>query len=73
MAYKNDDSTLAKVHEDEPIFVLRAQDILAAPLVDEWARRAEEAFVHPNKVAGAQSLAAAMRGWRRNHLTKLPD
>lgn len=38
MATKNTDRCLQKVSDDEPIFVLRAQDRLAPALVRQWAR-----------------------------------
>jgi hypothetical protein len=39
MATKHDDRCLQKVSDDEPIFVLRAQDRLAPALVREWVRQ----------------------------------
>lgn len=41
MAYKHNDSCLAKVREDEPIFVLRGQDVLAPDIVRAWAEALE--------------------------------
>jgi hypothetical protein len=38
VATKNTDRCLQKVSDDEPIFVLRAQDRLAPALVRQWAR-----------------------------------
>lgn len=54
----------------EPFWVLRAQDALAAPLVLEWANRAEGAGVAADKVANARMAARAMRQWP---VKKVPD
>lgn len=39
MAYKTNDSCLAKAHDDEPIFVLMARDPEAPAVVMEWIKR----------------------------------
>lgn len=60
---------LAKAGDDEPVFLLRAQDNLAADLVDQWAIQASVAI--PNiggsdlghKVAEARLIADTMRRW----------
>lgn len=60
---------LGKAADDEPVFVLRAQDALASELVDIWAIRASvlvpsvgpEATGH--KVTEARQIAEAMRDW----------
>lgn len=53
---------LGKAHPDEPVFVLRAQDIHAADLVEKWA-----IFVgvqaDNSKADGARAVADAMREW----------
>lgn len=62
----------------EPIFVLRAQDIIAAPLVAQWAFRLQQAAgaTHQmtdgriQKAADVLKLAAAFAKWPKR---KLPD
>lgn len=62
---------LGKAHNDEPVFVLRAQDALAADLVELWAMRAKATGVTPwDKVREAYDLAEEMRRW---HTRKIPD
>ncbi len=60
---------LGKAADDEPVFVLRAQDCLASELVDKWAIHAnllvpavgpENRF---HKIQDARSVAEAMRAW----------
>jgi hypothetical protein len=59
-----------KADDDEPIFVLRAQDSLAADAVRHWAERAEQAGSTPAKVAEARDIADAMERWPTR---KMPD
>ena len=40
MAQWDSAETLARVEDGEPYFVLRAQDVLAPLVVDEWCRLA---------------------------------
>ncbi len=70
MAFKDSCPTLAKVAADEPIFVLRAQDKLAADTVCYWICEAEAAGVDQEKLIEAQKCAIKMRAWP-NH--KIPD
>ena len=71
MGYKSTDPCLAKVAEDEPIFILRAQDRLAPNLVRDWADEAEAAgHCPPEKIAEARALAAEMERWA---FRKFPD
>jgi hypothetical protein len=73
MGYTASGSCLAKVGPDEPIFVLRAQDQLAPGIVREWATRAIDAGVKPEKVLEAYKMADAMTLWQGDHGAKVPD
>ena len=55
---------------DEPIFILRGRDILAANTVLLWAQLAEVNGVREQKVCDALKVAAAMREWTP---TRFPD
>ncbi len=61
---------LEKLYEDEPFFVLRAQDVLADDLVIFWADMAEAQGCNPKKVQEARDIAIAMKQWNPR---KLPD
>jgi hypothetical protein len=52
-----------KAGEDEPLFVLRAQDRLSADLVRIWALRAEQGGTKPEIVEEARRVAAEMDAW----------
>uniref|UniRef100_A0A6M3KG43 Uncharacterized protein n=1 Tax=viral metagenome TaxID=1070528 RepID=A0A6M3KG43_9ZZZZ len=56
---------LDKIAPDEPFFVLRAKDPLAADLVADWVDRASRTLLHePDKLMEASMCADAMRDWR---------
>lgn len=59
----NPNSCINKAADEEPVFVLRAQDLLSDVLVDLWARRAEENGASDAKVSSARELAQKMRAW----------
>ena len=79
MATKLTDKCLQKVSNEEPIFVLRAQDMLAPGLVRDWALLARARGMKPDgtvslalevKLQEALALADQMEKWPRR---KYPD
>jgi hypothetical protein len=54
---------LGKAAPSEPVFILRAQDALAADLVEKWAIWAQAAGCGNDKVREARDLAEEMRRW----------
>jgi hypothetical protein len=48
---------------DEPVFLLRAKDLSAPAVVEEWARLAEASGA-PDRAAAARAQADAMRVWQ---------
>lgn len=73
MATKLDSETLAKAADDEPIFVLRAQDVLAPEVIEHWAAYAELLDVNPVKIKEARLVARQMREWQEHRGKKVPD
>lgn len=61
---------LGKAKPDEPVFILRAQDMLAPDLVDQWAIWANQHGCNWDKVREAKVLAQEMREWPQR---KYPD
>jgi hypothetical protein len=61
---------LGKAADDEPVFIIRAQDMLSADQVRYWAHRAEALGCNPAKVLEARELANKMDAWPN---TKIPD
>jgi hypothetical protein len=53
-----------RLDPEEPLFVLRAQDILSATTVEQWAEMLEDLEGEGcPKVGEARRLAASMRRW----------
>ena len=73
MATKHTDSCLQKAGDDEPIFVLRAQDRIAPMIVRAWAREAQARGCYPEKVEEAHRLADLMLEWQQSNPSKDPD
>lgn len=61
---------LGKAADDEPVFVLRAQDMSAASCVLWWCRQASITGCPPEKIAEAERCATAMMVWPNR---KMPD
>lgn len=73
MSTKNDPGRydcFSHLDPDEPYFVLRGQDALAADLVEKWAIQAGSAGCDSDKVREAHAVADEMRRW---HTRKNPD
>lgn len=70
MHEKRYDKTFTNCKEDEPVFVLRGQDIPAPMVVEYWAELAAKMQVNTPKVLGAFDCANAMRRWATK---KIPD
>ena len=57
-------SCLNQAAPDEPVFVLRAKDPLAARVVRIWATLTEGGFHERRRVRTARQLADQMDAWR---------
>jgi len=68
-----DHGCLSKVADDEPIFVLRAKDVLAISTVYTWILRARSASVSEEKLKKAKNLIHKMRDWQEKNGCKYPD
>jgi hypothetical protein len=71
---------LGKAADDEPVFVLRAQDITSYATIYEWSYKVENYAMSrklpvPDKVARARRDAEAMMEWQRMNpgRAKMPD
>ena len=61
------------VHDDEPTFLLRAQDRVAPATVRDWAHRARNLGASNEKVSGAMDIALEMERWQNRNGAKTPD
>lgn len=68
---------LGKAADDEPVFVLRGQDLLAPGTIDFWAEQARRVGGQKsyNKAALATDDAMEFRAWQARHRStcKMPD
>ena len=62
-----------RIPEDEPVFLLRAQDVTAPTVVRVWADLAEKAGAATDIVAAARAQVEEMRKWQQTHEAKIPD
>lgn len=62
-----------KLRDNEPFFLLRAQDRFAPGHVDAIADVMEKEGVAPEKVQSARAIAENMRAWQMENTRKTPD
>lgn len=70
---KHNNPCLENAADDEPIFVLRAQDDLAVESIHRWADLLELYGNAPEKAQQARDIADAMQDWQKENGSKLPD
>lgn len=59
-----------KIPKNEPVFLIRAQDITAARVVNYWAAMAKHYGADDDIVELAREQAERMKNW---HAKKIPD
>ena len=64
-------SCLNKARTDEPVFVLRAKDPVAAMTIRHWATMSED-LQGKAKLQDALALADAMETWRKQNCPEPP-
>jgi len=62
-----------KIPEDEPVFLLRAQDAAAPDAVQNWCLSALMAGARTNIIDAARKQRDAMIEWQRAYGMKIPD
>lgn len=62
-----------KIPGDEPVFIIRGQDVVGDKAVEAWANLAEAAGARDDIVKAARDQAHKMRKWRLHHGGKVPD
>lgn len=73
-AASHGEGSLGKAADDEPVFVLRAQDICAPGTIEDWCNRVELMTKRAtDKTQGARVHAAEMRDWQSRNQIKIPD
>ena len=71
----NPDSTFNRAAEDEPIFILRAADLLSPAAIEAWIAEARSAGVCAEKLEGARRHVTAVRQYQyiRPECCHVPD
>lgn len=61
------------IAEEEPVFILRAQDIAAPAAIRAWVKLAKSLGASAHILESAESLARAMEGWPLRKLADMPE
>ena len=61
------------IPEDEPVFLIRAQDLAAPFAVRSWAQKADQLGCDRNMVNAALKFADEMENWPVKKIPDLPD
>lgn len=61
------------IPQDEPVFLIRGQDVIAPETVEAWANLAALAGADHTIVHSARCQAREMRRWGKEHRNKIPD
>lgn len=61
------------IPEDEPVFLLRGQDVFAPETIRSWASRVAAYGGDPEIIKMAREHADRMSKWQRENASKCPD
>lgn len=66
---------LLDIPEDEPIFIIRAQDVVAIPTLMDYSLSAESANVSVAFIGEMHKVVAEFEDWKKRHgdKMKVPD
>lgn len=62
-----------KIPDDEPVFIIRGQDLAGPATLRYWAMQNEKRHGDPSLTAAANAHARAMEEWQRYHGGKPAD
>ena len=64
-----------KIPMDEPVFLIRAQDVCAPQVVAYWCEQAKSAGADPSIINAAKAQVKVMIDWQMTHRNKvkIPD
>lgn len=61
------------IPDDEPVFLVRAQDLCSVATVQRWIDMAELSGVSPEMIAKVVKLRNDMEAWQLQRKVKIPD
>jgi len=62
-----------KIPEDEPVFLIRGQDVLGPVTLEFWANKLKQRGGDPKMEKMVRDHADAMMDWQNKNTCKLPD
>lgn len=60
------------IPDDEPVFLIRGQDLAAIPAAEAWCEAASELGADPELIATVRRHIELVREWQQDH-AKVPD
>lgn len=60
------------IGEDEPVFVVRAQDVLSVPLLEHYSALCQQNGSPQRHVDGNAAVRLQFLEWQRDHFTQVP-
>ena len=61
------------IPEDEPVFLVRAQDVCSVATMDRWIEFARISGASQDIIDLASDQMERMKDWQLNHKVKVPD
>lgn len=61
------------IPDDEPVFLVRGQDLAAIPTAEAWCKAAEELGADAGIVDAVRRHIEVVREWQARHPAKVPD
>jgi hypothetical protein len=61
------------IPEDEPVFLIRGQDLAAIPAAEAWCEAAEALGADPAIVETVRLHVEVVRTWQAENIAKVPD
>lgn len=71
--YTDHKGILHKIPDDEPVFLIRAQDICAIPMLRYYVHKAYEMGAKSNIIDSVAYQIMVIEEWQKTHATKIPD
>lgn len=71
--YTDDKGVFHKIPDDEPVFLIRAQDLCSSFVLLSYAKKAEDLGAKDNIIDSVLRQADRMIEWQSTHKCKCPD
>lgn len=61
------------IPEDEPVLIIRGQDLAAVPAARAWCQTADDLGADPRLVQQVEDHIGRIEEWQQTHNAKVPD